>query len=1508
MASSLAEGAKVWIYISDLWRKAELIRVGEDGSSTVRLTESGEERTVKSSEELPFQNSEESDSGVEDLCRLNYLHVPAILHNVQVRYAKDEVYTYTGRILIAVNPFKWLPIYGDEMIAQYAGKELIDNKPHVFAISDSAYRAMIREKKSQSILVSGESGAGKTETTKLCMQYLAAVSGGGKGTSRIAQQVLESNPILEAFGNAKTLRNNNSSRFGKFIEIQFDKEGHVAGASIQTYLLEKSRVIGQAAGERNYHVFYQLLSGASPEQRERWKLQALEKYIYVNHSGCCAIEGVDDDQDYQRTRQAMGTIGMSEEEIDEVFTIVSAVLNLGQVKFAPHPNKEDAAIVETRDGLSIVADLLRCNMEELQTSLCTKRIFAGGEWYTIDHTVDQAVDARDALAKGLYGRLFEWLVQRINKSIRNDAKTANFIGVLDIFGFESFKINSFEQLCINYANEKLQQQFNQYVFKMEQEEYMREKITWSYVDFVDNQPCLDLLEKKPLGLFCLLDEECVFPKGSDKSFAGKVIKSHTGNKYFDKPRMSSTAFSIKHYAGEVLYETANFLEKNKDALHPDCVAVMQRAPWPFLKGLFPASEFPNDVANSKRSILYVTVGSQFKEQLTSLMQRVAITSLHYIRCIKPNTVNKPDIFEQINVGAQLRYAGVLEAVRVSRAAYPNRLPHVDFIKRFKLLAGKVPESRREVRLACEYVLGQLIPDPDKYQLGVSKVFFRAGQLERLEEMRTEKQAVVVIQIQQIVRSFLARKAYLHKCTAILNLQTAVRKRLARSSYLKFRSCAIKAQSVVRRRISQKRFGLMRRDYHAICIQTYARTLHSRRSFLKLRKAAIVLETVMRQRIQHKRFVKELAVVRRRKQLECLVEDLKKQLEEEVMSRESLEKRLRESEDDRSRAQEDKSQLESKVSQLEEANRSLEGDMKQLHDLNSSLRADLESMRALMSQREMELKEERSALDVKWNEERAQMEEEMRKLKEEGSSVKEASSVSLVSAQQEVVSLRAEIESMRQEIESSRLSSQQQIEFFSREMESVRSNSEQKIRELAQELESARQQRGVNSGPAKVQEVSSNHNSQRATEATTMPDDMSRQELKAVKTQLIDTMQQLLETRESLASARTEVERLRSYDAALKKATITTTANAIAKANKSSEEDMNGKAEDYVVVNEAEEESRLVNRVTELQLENSALKDTQSALLSKMEQLKGISTEVLSAKADLLAEDSNISFMQRFVNAGASVVTQLAGTAVPHTPRGHPSKPSAAVSPVALNGENGQSHQSEEEEYRMVVAMMQSRIDPLERMVEDLKNRLSIAEDRAEKAETAAIASRRKRNARAAPMIPAPSPKEPSETSTIATALMDGMSPPPPTIEGDNSGADDDAEDSEELEGVDEEDDKTQWNRILTRVGSHQSLEPVVGRLQSEKQDLLRELQESREHFEQEKRLRKLKEEELMEHKRLRDEAFNRCSILEQERQKYKDQLRSLRPDLVKEAPVQPMQTPRGSPGSTPERVQEWKVK
>ncbi|VAH78326.1 unnamed protein product [Triticum turgidum subsp. durum] len=692
-------GSHVWVADKDLaWIDGEVFKI--DGQNAHVRTTKGNTITANVSDIHP-KDTEAPPDGVDDMTRLSYLHEPGVLDNLAVRYAKNIIYTYTGNILIAINPFQRLPNLVDvQTMEKYKGANLGDLDPHVFAIADVSYRQMMNEGKSNSILVSGESGAGKTETTKLLMRYLAFLGGrSGTGGRTVEQQVLESNPVLEAFGNAKTVRNNNSSRFGKFVELQFDKSGKISGAAIRTYLLERSRVCQTSSPERNYHCFYFLCSAPS-EDIKKYKLGDPSSFHYLNQSSCIRVDGINDAEEYLATRNAMDMVGITEEEQEAIFRVVAAVLHLGNISFAKGTEADSSVIkdAKARFHLNTAGELLMCDCEKLENALIKREINTPEGVITTTVGPNSATVSRDGFAKQIYSRLFDWLVNRINASIGQDPNSDKLIGVLDIYGFESFKTNSFEQLCINFTNEKLQQHFNQNVFKMEQEEYTREQINWSYIEFVDNQDVLDLIEKKPGGIIALLDEACMFPKSTHETLSQKLYEKFKNHKRFAKPKLSRTAFTIQHYAGDVIYQSDHFLDKNKDYVVAEHQELLNASRCSFVSVLFPPAPEENTKSSKSSSI-----ATRFKMQLHELMETLSSTEPHYIRCVKPNSVLKPAIFENTNVLQQLRCSGVLEAIRISCAGYPTRKLFHDFLHRFRILAPEIlKEKMMKRRLAKRF--------------------------------------------------------------------------------------------------------------------------------------------------------------------------------------------------------------------------------------------------------------------------------------------------------------------------------------------------------------------------------------------------------------------------------------------------------------------------------------------------------------------------------------------------------------------------------------------------------------------------------------------------------------------------------------------------------------------------------------------------------------------------------------------------------------------------------------
>eukprot|EP00002_Diphylleia_rotans_P005132 TRINITY_DN1421_c0_g1_i1.p1 TRINITY_DN1421_c0_g1~~TRINITY_DN1421_c0_g1_i1.p1 ORF type:complete len:1546 (-),score=390.98 TRINITY_DN1421_c0_g1_i1:282-4919(-) len=742
-------GDWVWMpHPEQAYVPARFIQKYMDGSSQVQ-TEDGQYHVVPKTAVLNRLERTYLKKRSDDLVQMDMIDEGMIIHNLHERFKRDEIYTNIGTILISVNPFKPLPLYTPLMMERYSRKGMSELPPHIYNIAEAAYRAIVEGTVNQSILISGESGAGKTEATKQVLQYLAEVGG---STSGVEQKILLSNPILEAFGNAKTLRNNNSSRFGKWMEILFDQKKQICGAKTQNYLLEKSRVVFQTPGERNYHIFYQICQGASDALRKRVGLSYPEDYIYLNKSGCISINGVDDASDFLEMQEAMHKLGFTNTEVDAIFDLAAAILHLGNLIFRPTED-EQGSVIQNAEALKLAAGLLKLQPADLQKALTSRVMQIKGQPpMNIPLNPQQASDNRDALAKTLYGNMFDWLVSRINQAMSAPAGTAkSLIGVLDIFGFEIFEKNSFEQLCINFANEKLQQHFNQHTFKLEEELYQSEKVPYDHVDFIDNQPVLDLIENKPSGILAMLDEEIVVPKGDDNTFLQKLHTKHTKkHEKYVKPLRPPTAFGILHYAGQVIYDTAGFLEKNKDTLYEDLLNLMTSSGNPFIRSLFPIT------SSSQRKS---TLGNQFKNQLLSLMTTLHSTNPHYVRCVKPNSEKVPGVFDRSMSLLQLRYSGVFEAVRIRKTGYPFRYTHQDFWKRYRLLGNlELKKAKLPAKELCAKLLAYINKNYTKQMhIGATRVLYRAEPHRSIELDRNVALQKVVIFLQAAFRGTIARR-------------------------------------------------------------------------------------------------------------------------------------------------------------------------------------------------------------------------------------------------------------------------------------------------------------------------------------------------------------------------------------------------------------------------------------------------------------------------------------------------------------------------------------------------------------------------------------------------------------------------------------------------------------------------------------------------------------------------------------------------------------------------------
>ncbi|WPJ58877.1 hypothetical protein SMAC4_01243 [Sordaria macrospora] len=711
-----------------------------------------------------------------DMAELTHLNEASVVHNLHTRYQSDLIYTYSGLFLVAVNPYCPLPIYTNEYINMYKGRNREDNKPHIFAMADEAFRNLVDEHENQSILVTGESGAGKTENTKKVIQYLAAVahpdpSGRTRNPqhSNLSAQILRANPILEAFGNAQTVRNNNSSRFGKFIRIEFSSNGSIAGAFIDWYLLEKSRVVHVNTNERNYHIFYQLLKGADRKLKQELLLDNMDvKDFTYTRDGHDTITGVSDKEEWDSLIEAFLVMGFSDEEQVAILRTIAAVLHLGNITVVKESRSADQARLNP-DAKTIAGracKLLGVPLEPFLQGLLHPRVKAGREWVEKVQTPEQVRLAIDALAKGIYERGFGDLVARINRQLDRTSMgldDTRFIGVLDIAGFEIFETNSFEQLCINYTNEKLQQFFNHHMFVLEQEEYAREQIEWKFIDFGrDLQPTIDLIElPNPIGIFSCLDEDCVMPKATDKTFTEKLnsLWDKKSQKY--RPSRLGQGFILTHYAAEVEYSTEGWLEKNKDPLNDNITRLLAASTDKYMANLFADCADQDDEAGAMRSRvkkgLFRTVAQRHKEQLSSLMTQLYSTHPHFVRCIIPNHKKKPKQFQSLLVLDQLRCNGVLEGIRIARTGFPNRLPFAEFRQRYEVLCPNMPKGYVEGQAAARIMLDRFGLDKSLYRVGLTKVFFRAGVLAELEEKRDAIITEIMAKFQSLARGYIKRR-------------------------------------------------------------------------------------------------------------------------------------------------------------------------------------------------------------------------------------------------------------------------------------------------------------------------------------------------------------------------------------------------------------------------------------------------------------------------------------------------------------------------------------------------------------------------------------------------------------------------------------------------------------------------------------------------------------------------------------------------------------------------------
>ncbi|CDW54046.1 IQ and DIL and Myosin head domain containing prot ein, partial [Trichuris trichiura] len=880
------QGAAIWVHDPmDVWRRAKLMRDIGPNDNVMHVEMEDGEVVIQLNNEcpLPFLRNPDLLLNVQDLTALSYMNEPDVLFALKNRFELGHIYTYCGIVLVAVNPYQEVDLYNDELKRLYCRKNVRQLDPHIYAVAEEAFASMNSFKKNQSIIVSGESGAGKTVSAKHVMEYLAQGCSMKRGSSSTADvpidvQILACNPLIEAFGNAKTNRNDNSSRFGKFLQLLFEEGKTLMGARLETYLLEKCRVVSQSKGERNYHIFYQLCAARDDDPvLAGLGLCKFYDFYYLKQGLAPKLSGVNDMLAYKETKNALSIYGLKEDDMRSIFRILAGLLHWGNLTFTDDLEKSHsshcAISVSADEAFRMCIDLLMLNADDIARCLTTRILKAGREKLVKPLNASEAASFRDAMAKCIYERLFAWIVDRVNENlfVTIPSSTQQFIGVLDIYGFEIFNSNSLEQFCINYANEVLQQQFNKQVFKREQAEYIKESIEWSYINYVDNQPCLDLIEGN-LGIYDLLDQECKLPSPSDGNWFIVMTGRDECSKsaYFDVPKIRSDrlSFFVKHFAGTVNYTVDGFTEKNLDSVNAELYMVlknskvMQPAKSTHVDGGFNSNCQGSQAPNKQK----LTVAFKFRQSLEALKSLLDQTMLHYVRCIKPNDEKKQLVFHNARVIQQLRACGVMETIRISAAGFPSRWKYEDFARRYFILLKKLKRSSQETpRTRCELICRSLLEE-DAFRLGQTQVFFRSGQVALLESARLKRQEDAATLIQKTFRGYVARKRFLKMRRSVLTIQHFGRAWLAWrwTRFIQMYVAATLIQSffkmvVTRRRFLNLQFSAVsiQRAYrssnleNAIIIQKYVRAWLARRKFLSKRRAAISIQCAVRRWLAQK---------------------------------------------------------------------------------------------------------------------------------------------------------------------------------------------------------------------------------------------------------------------------------------------------------------------------------------------------------------------------------------------------------------------------------------------------------------------------------------------------------------------------------------------------------------------------------------------------------------------------------------------------------------------------------
>uniref|UniRef100_A0A671YFN1 Myosin-9 n=1 Tax=Sparus aurata TaxID=8175 RepID=A0A671YFN1_SPAAU len=1108
----------VWVPSEKLGFEAGSVKEEHGDECLVELTDSGKKVKVNK-DDIQKMNPPKFNK-VEDMAELTCLNEASVLHNLKERYYSGLIYTYSGLFCVVINPYKYLPIYTDEIVNMYKGKKRHEMPPHIYAITDTAYRSMMQDREDQSILCTGESGAGKTENTKKVIQYLAHVASSFKSKKdqgELEKQLLQANPILEAFGNAKTVKNDNSSRFGKFIRINFDVNGYIVGANIETYLLEKSRAVRQAKEERGFHIFYYMLTGAGDKLRSELCLEDYSKYRFLSN-GNMTIPGQQDKDLFTETMDAFQIMGIPEEERIGLLKVVSAVLQLGNMTFKKERHSDQAS------------------MDYVQKA----------------QTQEQAEFAVEALAKASYERMFRWLVMRINKALdKTKRQGASFIGILDIAGFEIFELNSFEQLCINYTNEKLQQLFNHTMFILEQEEYQREGIEWSFIDFgLDLQPCIDLIEKPngPPGILALLDEECWFPKATDKTFVEKVVQEQGSNSKFQKPKKlkDDVDFCIMHYAGKVDYKADEWLMKNMDPLN-ECVAnLLNQSTDKFtadlwrdmdrIVGLDKVAGMSDSMhgAFKTRKGMFRTVGQLYKEQLGNLMATLRNTNPNFVRCIIPNHEKKAGKLESHLVLDQLRCNGVLEGIRICRQGFPNRIVFQEFRQRYEILTpNAIPKGFMDGKQACVLMIKALELDPNLFRIGQSKVFFRAGVLAHLEEERDMKITDVIISFQAWCRGYVARKAFAKRQQQLTAMKVIQRNCAA---YLKLRNwqwwrlfTKVKPLLQVTRQEEEmvaKEEELIKVKERQLQAEEHLKELESKQQQLAAEKLALQEQLQAETELCAEAEEMRSRLATRKQELEEILHEMESRLEEEEervtqMQTErkkmqqnitDLEQQLDEEEAARQKLQMEKVTTDAKLKKheedimvLDDQNNKLNKEKKQLEERISEFTTNLaEEEEKSKSLQKLKNKHEAMITDLEdrlRREEKSRQELEKNRRKLEGDSTELHDQIAELQAQ--IAELRAQLEKKEEELQAALTRIEEEAAAKNMAQKKIR-ELEAQISEMQEDLELERQARS---------------------KAEKHRRDLG-EELEALKTELEDTLDSTAAQQELRTKRETEVTQLK----------------------------------------------------------------------------------------------------------------------------------------------------------------------------------------------------------------------------------------------------------------------------------------------------------------------------------------------------------------------------------------------